>query len=132
MLFSGSALLTKPLIESIEMPLGTVITWFGIIAFQIVSYLIIKIESKIKTTNFYRIILKGSFLFACLWGIIGYFLAGNWGYNFSNINVFVGSEKAASLFWIYSFLLFILPIAILLIYAIHSLIIFVKSLIIKQ
>lgn len=127
LLFIGSNVLTKPLIVAIDMPAGTVISWLGIISFQIINYLILNKKSKIKAINFYKIILKGGLLLAFFWGFTGRLLAGNWAFNFSNENVIVGSEKAASIFWSFSFLLFIFPITVIIVYALHSLILFVKK-----
>lgn len=126
-IFSGSVILTKPFIEVIGMPFGTVITWLGLIAFQIIIYFIIKRNSIIKVSNYYRIIFKICIIIACFWGFIGYFLANNWAYNFSNSEVFRGGEKAATLFWNFTFFLLIFPIAIVLIYGVQSFLLLFKK-----
>ena len=70
--------------EGKSIPLGTLVSWLGLIAFVYFFYLILpfnvnnSIEKILK-----RILVLGVYL-SLFWGIVSYFLLGNWGFNFDN------------------------------------------------
>ena len=122
LVFTGSNLLTKPFIKAIEMPFGTIITWLGLIAFSSTIYFGVKkiYYPKTKVSLVFKKIEVFLIVLSCLWGIIGYYLAGNWAYNFTNKSVFSGSEQAAAIFWNFSYILFISPLLVVLIFKIYT------------
>jgi len=87
------------------LPLGTLITWAGIVSLPMASLL-----------GFHRFLNRDSrlakiskSLMICLlvlsvsWGFVAYGLAGNWAFNFSNqTDAFQGSIAAGEIFWAYS------------------------------
>lgn len=122
LVFSGAEILNKPLIKAIGMPFGTLISWIGIIAFPFSIYFACKHISNPKTrfSKNYQTVLKIIIILAFLWGIVGYYLADNWAFNFSSKSVFRGGVKAATYFWNYTYIIVILPILFVIIYGLHS------------
>lgn len=129
LIFLGSKLLTKPFIETIEMPFGTIITWLGLIAFPTILYSGFKniYNAKTKVLRFFKKIIFFLILSGCFWGVIGYFLADNWAYNFSNKNVFRGGERAATIFWNFSYILLVLSVLVFIIYLLYSFVLRVQK-----
>lgn len=122
LLATGSEILVKSFFN-LSVPLGTFITWIGIIAF---NYLLFSVQRKIKNpvsqAAFYRLFMKAFLLIAFLWGFVSYALAGNWSFTFEPSETFRGSNEAARFFWYYSYAVVLSPIILLLILTIHILI----------
>lgn len=121
LVFSGAEILNKPFINAINFPFGTIISWLGIVAFPFTLYVGLSAIYYAETqfSKNYQIILKIIILMAIFWGLIGYYLADNWAYNFSTKKVFRGSENAADFFWLYTFIVLVLPIVFLVVYGLH-------------
>jgi hypothetical protein len=122
LVFSGAEILYKPFINAVGMPFGTLISWIGIIAFPFSIYFACTHINNPKTrfSKNYQTVLKILIILACLWGIVGYYLADNWAFNFSSKKVFRGGEKAAIYFWNYTYTIVILPLLFVIVYWLHS------------
>lgn len=87
------------------MPLGTLITWAGIVSLPVASLLGFHkfLSREIRPARVSRLMLIGLLLSCTAWGLVGYGLAGNWAFNFSNqTDSFQGSGTASKIFWAYS------------------------------
>ena len=105
LLTTGSSLLTIALDNDKKIPLGTFITWAGIISLPLSIYWGIK-EMRIPSTKFNKIIsklLKTVIIFAILWVPISYLLAGNLSFSFGEKETFQGGQTAMKLFWYLSY-----------------------------
>lgn len=104
LLVNGSGILGKPLARGSGFPLGTIITWIGLIALPSSVYFGID-KSGLYNSSFRNFLVKVNIaiiFMAFLWGPISYFLAGNWAYVFSPGNGFRGSSEASQYFWAYT------------------------------
>jgi hypothetical protein len=101
LLISGSSVLTMPLDREGTIPLGTLITWAGMISLPATVYWGIgalrKPTGKVNRllSGFLKIIL----LLGVLWVPISYFLAGNLSFSFSEKESFQGGQQAMQWFW---------------------------------
>jgi len=101
LLATGSSLLTIPLDRDESIPLGTLITWTGIISLPLTIYWGIKElrkpSSKLNRTlsRFLKIIM----ILGILWVPISYLLAGNLSFSFSEKEPFQGGQDAMIWFW---------------------------------
>lgn len=118
LLFTGSPWLEIGLIEDPYLPLGTLTTWFGMIAIPLAIYWCSKTFRLPERSldHFLSKAIKAVLLLAILWGPISYLLAGNLAFNFSEVDRFQGGQTAMRWFWRYSYGLPIASIAILLSY----------------
>lgn len=121
LLVKGSSLLTTSLDEDNYIPLGTFITWAGLISLHLSIFWGIK---KLRTPegelySYLSIILKISSILAVFWLPICYLLAGNISFTFSEKETFQGGQLAMKMFWGLSYVLAIIPIIILNIHLIY-------------
>lgn len=118
LLISGSAILTIGLDQNDSIPLGTFITWVGMISLPLIFFWGIKEFSKpINKLN--KILSKGlktTIIMAILWLPISYLLSGNLSFTFSNTPSFQGGQIAMKCFWYLSYGIGIGAILIPLIY----------------
>lgn len=101
LLVTGSFLLTLALDSDKSIPLGTFITWIGVISLPLTIYWGIK-EMRTpsrKITNLLSILLKIVILLGILWVPISYVLAGNISFTFSEKATFQGGQTAMKWFW---------------------------------
>ena len=117
LIVTGSPILNAPLYNGSAFPLGTLVSWIGIIAFAFTIYLSF---NRIHHANnsFHRIIriVSGSIVvLALFWGLIGFLFAGNWAFTFQNHDEFRGSIEASGYFWIFTATLILLPVLLFLI-----------------
>ena len=104
LLFTGSPLLNYALDDNDSFPLGTLITWAGMICLPLCILLGVKKLRK-PHNRFYRFLgfmLRTSLFLAIIWAPVCYLLAGNWNYSFSEKERFQGGQTAALIFWRYS------------------------------
>ncbi len=123
LLITGSSLLTLPVDSSNSVPLGTFITWAGLIAFPMSFYLGVK-EFRKPTGKFNMLLslsLKFILLLALLWVPISYLLAGNLSFSFTEKATFQGGQLAMRWFWLFTYGIFVVPIVIYLLYQISRL-----------
>jgi len=117
LLITGSFVLTEPLYNGSTIPMGTPLTWLGIISLPLAIFF--GVERFRKPTKIYELlsqILKFSLTLAVLWVPISYLLAGNLSFSFSEKSGFQGGQFAMKWFWGYSYTVAILPITLLIIH----------------
>ncbi len=128
LLITASPLLTLSLDAAGTLPLGTFITWFGLIAFP--SFLLfVTGELFAPTTKWARVfskILKGIIFLAFAWGPFCALLAGNWSYTFAEKSTFQGGQIAMTIFWYFNYFLVLAPVFVTLVYKIIALVINLK------
>ncbi|OEJ99899.1 hypothetical protein BFP71_10145 [Roseivirga misakiensis] len=101
LLFTGSPLLTTSLTSDGSVPLGTFITWAGMISLPLTIYWGIK-ELRKPSSKLNRVLselLKIIILLGILWVPISYLLAGNLSFTFSEKETFQGGQAAMRWFW---------------------------------
>ena len=116
MLVTASPVLVHPASESLGLPWGTLITWFGLLSIPGILYFAFPTLSQPRTRV--QQILKWawilSLVLAVLWPFLGYYLAGNWSYSFQSQAEFRGSTQASYYYWNLVKTTAILPLLILL------------------
>lgn len=122
---TGSPILEKPVRNELEIPFGTLISWVCIAMLPLSIIMSIRLIRKptSKAYRFYKRVFICLFLLSAAWGLISYYLAGNWSFTYSNTGVFRGSEKAFQIIVTYTFTLISLTLLFLVIFGIHHLII---------
>lgn len=112
LLLTGSRLLTILIIEKIQLPLGTISTWFGFIGLSSSVYLGVK--NLRRPQNWMEKLLsqqlKASLTLSILWILISYLLAGNLTFTFSESRTFQGGQSAMKIFWTLNYAIVIIPI----------------------
>ena len=101
LLVTGSSLLTMSLSSDQSIPLGTFITWAGMVSLPLTIYWSVN-ELRKPTKKINRIIsafLKIIIAFGILWVPIAYLLSGNLSFTFSEKNTFQGGQAAMRWFW---------------------------------
>ena len=101
LLVTGSSLLMIALDDDNSIPLGTFITWAGMIALPLSIYWGIKELRKpsSKLNRFLSGLLKIIIILGILWVPISYLLAGNLSFSFSEKVTFQGGQDAMRWFW---------------------------------
>lgn len=123
LLITGSFVLTEPLYNGSTIPMGTPLTWIGIMSLPLAIYF--GIERFRNPTDIYTLLsrtLKFSLTLAVLWVPICYLLAGNLSFSFSEKSGFRGGQTAMKLFWGYSYGVVILPLLLLIIHLVLTLV----------
>lgn len=118
LLATGSPLLTVPIDNADSIPLGTFITWAGLIALPCTVYFGVK-ELRAPSTRLNKVLalsLKLGLILAILWVPLSYALAGNLSFSFSEKVTFQGGQTAMRWFWRFTYGIGIAPVIILLIY----------------
>lgn len=123
LIVSGSSLLSLTLDQNESIPLGTFITWFGIISLHLSIYLSLNRPKNLSKTILKKLmpILKSLLILAILWMPICYLLAGNLSFTFTDKIEFQGGQLAMKWFWRFTYGIVIAPIIILIFYWILSL-----------
>ncbi|RIV35156.1 hypothetical protein D2V08_07265 [Flagellimonas lutimaris] len=117
LLITGSFVLTEPLYNGSTIPMGTPLTWLGIMSLPLAIYFgIERFRNPSKTYKFLSPLLKFSLATTILWVPVSYLLAGNLSFSFSEKEVFQGGQLAMKLFWGYSYGVVILPLLLLIIH----------------
>lgn len=118
LLLTGSSLLVLALDKEKTIPLGTFITWAGMISLPLAIIAGIK-EMRKPTRTFNSVLsvgIKLTLLLAILWVPIAYLLAGNISFSFTERASFQGGQQAMKLFWYLSYGIGIASISIVLLY----------------
>ena len=101
LLVTASPVLVQPVSESLGMPWGTLISWFGLISLPALVYFLF--PGLMGATTPTQRILKGlwliSLILALVWPLTSFYLAGNWSYSFRSQEEFRGSTQASAYFW---------------------------------
>ena len=101
LLVTSASLLTLSLNKNNTIPLGTFITWIGLISLPLTIYWSVK-ELRKPTTKLNSILsgsLKTIIVLGILWTPLSYLLAGNFSFVFSEKETFQGGQTAMKLFW---------------------------------
>jgi len=101
LLVTGSSLLTIALFNQESIPLGTLITWAGMISLPLTIFWGIK-ELRQPSNKLKRILsgfLKVIIVLGILWVPISYLLAGNLSFSFTEKETFRGGQDAMKWFW---------------------------------
>ncbi|GMN09508.1 hypothetical protein MTsPCn9_00360 [Croceitalea sp. MTPC9] len=101
LLVTGSSLLMIAMDDANSIPLGTFITWAGMIALPLSVYWGIK-ELRKPSEKQNRILsgfIKIIIILGILWVPISYLLAGNLSFSFSEKETFQGGQDAMKWFW---------------------------------
>jgi len=125
LLVTGSPILNMALDENESVPLGTFITWIGIISLPCSIYWGLN-DLRNPTERFYKylaIVLRIILVLALLWMPICYLLAGNISFSFSEKDTFQGGQLAMKWFWRFSYAMAIGPILLLIIYVVSLLLV---------
>jgi len=101
LLITGSSVLNVNLAKQSSIPLGTFITWAGMVSFPLSLYWGIKRLRKPNglLTRFLSSLLKIIIVMGILWVPISYLLAGNLSFSFSEKDTFQGGQTAMRWFW---------------------------------
>ncbi|GEM_PF-1111278 len=105
LLVTGSPLLTMAIDSNKSIPLGTIITWIGMISFPLAIYWgteALRNPSR-KLYKFLSGLLKIIILLGVLWVPISYVLAGNLSFSFTEKETFQGGQTAMRWFWYLSY-----------------------------
>lgn len=125
LILTGSPILLKPLMNDLDFPIGTLISWVGIAMLPLSIIMGVRLIRKPTSLayRFYKRVYIFFFLLSAAWGLISYYLVGNWAFTYSDTGVFRGSEKAFQLIVTFTFTLISLNLLLLLIFGIHHFII---------
>lgn len=118
LLLTGSPLLTRALDSNDTIPLGTFITWAGMISLPMAIYWGIR-ELRRPLSKLNRVLslfLKIILVLAILWVPISYLLSGNISFSFSEKDEFQGGQLAMRLFWAFSYGIPIGSVSLLILY----------------
>ncbi len=87
--------------DSLGMPWGTLIAWFGLLSLPALVYFLF--PGLMNPTTTVLRILKGlwllSLILALIYPLAGFYLAGNWSYSFRSQAEFRGSTRASVYYW---------------------------------
>ncbi|WP_224484037.1 hypothetical protein [Robertkochia aurantiaca] len=120
LLATGSSLLTISLNDSGTIPLGTFITWAGMIGLSLTIYSGIR-DLREPAAGIHKILallLRFVLVLAILWVPLSYLLAGNLSFSFSQTTAFQGGQTAWKLFRYLSSIIGVGPLIILLFYGV--------------
>ena len=122
LLITGSKLLNYSLSSSLYIPLGTFITWTGLVALTMSIYLGTKrFDKKAKNpTKGWSLIFKILIALSISWLPVCYLLAGNISFSFSEKQTFQGGQLAMEIFWGFSYFLVGAPIVLFVIYLLSA------------
>ena len=115
---TGSSLLLVALDNNDSIPLGTFITWLGMVSLPMTIYSGIK-ELRNPTRKLSKILsplLKFIIVLGILWVPLAYLLAGNLSFTFTEKTSFQGGQMAMKTFWILSYGIGIGALSVLVIY----------------
>ena len=104
LLITGSFLLAT-VIPGTSIPLGTLLTWAGMISLPLTLYWGIKElrEPSTKGNTILSKFLRILITFGILWVPISYLLSGNFSFTFSEKETFQGGQMAMRWFWYLSY-----------------------------
>lgn len=120
---TGSSFLTMPVIKGTSFPVGTVVSWLGLLALSATIFFIFSkiYDSDNPGGHIFRLAFQCFIVLAALWGFIGYFLAGNWAFTFHNHDDFRGSIEASEAFMYFTASLVLFPVLLIIIAGLVSL-----------
>jgi hypothetical protein len=115
LIVKGSAVLNMPVIKGTAFPVGTIVSWIGLIALAVTLFSIFnKICNSLGPgARILRYVYLGFTILAALWGFIGFFLAGNWAFTFHNHDDIRGSIEASEVFMYFTASLVLFPVILI-------------------
>jgi hypothetical protein len=115
LLVTASPVLNHPASESLGLPWGTLITWFGLLSIPAIVYFGFPRlrETGSAGQRLLKWAWKLSLILAILWPFASYYLADNWSYSFRNQEEFRGSARASVYYWNLVKVTAILPLLVL-------------------
>lgn len=122
LLITGSSILVISISRTPFIPLGTFITWLGLISLPLSIYSGIGNlrDPSRRIDKYFASILTGLIILSVLWAPICYFLAGNFSFSFTEKGEFQGGQLAMSIFWYFSYFMAAAPVMLWIIYGIIS------------
>lgn len=122
MLVTGSDYLMVGIDPYDRLPLGTPITWFGLVSLPLAVYYGSRLIRQTQTRLYrvFRWMIFTAIVGAVLWLPIAYLLSGNLTFTFGNASGFQGSNMAMLIFWNYSFAIPVLAMGVLLGHVIYT------------
>ena len=130
LLVTGSSLLMLPLNEAKTIPLGTFISWIGLLALPLTIFWGLKSlrHPKENWEHFLSIFLKIMIGLALLWLPISYGLSGNMASNFSGYSEgFQGGPIAMQIYWVITYSIPLSSLILLVAYWLSKMIVALKS-----
>ncbi|MDF1699121.1 MAG: hypothetical protein P1U56_24925 [Saprospiraceae bacterium] len=118
LLISGSPVLTWSVSDHLQLPLGTLTTWVGFIAFTLTILTGVLPNTK-PHNRFYWFLSKVlllNLLVAILWVPISFLLSGTLSFTFGQRIGFQGGQLAMKLFWGMNYCLVAIPLLVLLLH----------------
>lgn len=104
-LFFQAELLGISLNKNSSFPLGTVISWLIVFLYSLFFYVILPLKKKNLLQKTAKIILMLNVFPGAVWGVLSYFLAGNWN--------FIFEDKTAFNIWIgITLIVFLIPLLV--------------------
>ncbi len=76
--------LPKEFISGSGIPSGTLITWAGLLIYSFLMFGLMKRNSDSKLSQSLKNMLFLNVMLAAVWGVISYWLSGNWAFAFKN------------------------------------------------
>ncbi len=97
-------------------PAGTLISWTGIFCLTVVinDITVLGVEKAKMLYAIYRRLLGINLILAMFWGLLGFYLSGNWSM------IFFDKPEESVIFWYYTIVITSMPLLILIIYIIHK------------
>ena len=122
LIVTGSPILSKPVQQDSAFPIGTIISWAGLVALVNTTYLVFNKISHSYQSNFklLRFAFRSLLILASTWGLAGFLFAGNWAFTFQNQDEFRGSIEASQYFLGYTATIVLFPVFLLLVTGIVS------------
>ena len=116
LLVTGSSSLNYLLSETMGLPLGTPVTWLGLLSLSGILYF--GFSALRAPGNQTQRILRSawiiSLLLAVVWPFISYYLAANWSNSFAGgQEAFRGSDRASEYFWLLTKTTAVFPLLVL-------------------
>jgi hypothetical protein len=101
LLVTANPILFQLVSDSLGMPWGTLIAWFGLLSLPALVYFLF--PGLMNATTPIQRVLKGlwllSLILAVVYPLAGFYLAGNWSYSFKSQAEFRGSSRASVYYW---------------------------------
>lgn len=118
LILTASPLLVRPIVPGASFPLGNLITWIGLVSLPLAIYTGIKelYRPKTKIQKGFRAVILLIILLNAAWGFVGYYLSGNWAFNFTN------DPQSSLRYWNYIYFIVLSSLVFLLAFGIYRLI----------
>ncbi len=107
-LFVQPELLGISISKSLNFPLGSLISWGGVVSFVLISHLIIIIPTESKLYKIYKILKGVHVCLSLVWLPVSYALSGNLAFTFQN------KENLYNIWIYYTLVILLFPIILIL------------------